>query len=206
MSARILLLTTAFLALAGCFSQPSRPTNYYVLEFDASVPGAPDAAESDTAADEGRPALVVQDAEVAPMFDRRQLLQRLEGPLVRYRNAELWAVSPPAAIANLVREGLTRSARFSGITEGRDARGRYEVRTRIDDLTHYCCDAETEIGVGGAFMLIDRRDGTEIALHSFARRERLSDERPRTFVDGVSRILSEELLGFLDAMPTELES
>jgi ABC-type uncharacterized transport system auxiliary subunit len=204
MRARCLLATVFVLLLfAGCLSQPSRPTNYYVLEFDASVPGA--GRTSGAPSGGGGPLLVVQDAEVAPMFDRRQLLQRLEGPLVRYRNGDLWAVSPPAAIGSLVREGLSHSGRFAGITEGRNARGRYEARTRIDDLTHYCCGGPSEIGVSGRFTLVDRTDGSELAAHEFSRREPLPDERPRTFVEAVSRILSAELVAFLDKMPPQLE-
>lgn len=204
MRARVLLATVVVLLLAGCLSQPSRPTNYYVLEFDASVPGG-DRTPGPSAGG-SRPLLVVQDAEVAPMFDRRQLLQRLDGPLVRYRNGDLWAVSPPAAIGNLVREGLSRSGRFADITEGRNARGRYEARTHIDDLTHYCCGGPSEIGLAGRFTLVDRTDGTELAAYEFSRREPLPDERPRSFVEAVSRILSAELVAFLDEMPPQLEN
>ncbi|NBF39288.1 MAG: hypothetical protein GVY14_02630, partial [Spirochaetes bacterium] len=101
------LVLVSALLLSGCLSQRIEPTNYYVLEFDASVPGAPPergAGDDAGAAGTGGQgaSVIIQDAEVAPMFDRRQLLQRLDGPLVRYRNGDLWAVSPATAVANLV--------------------------------------------------------------------------------------------------------
>ena len=81
----VIIVLMSALLLSGCLSQPSEPTNYYVLEFEASVPGAPakpGAADGEGAVESGErgPAVIIQDADVAPMFDRRQLLQRLEGP------------------------------------------------------------------------------------------------------------------------------
>ena len=204
-------MTVVVFALAGCLSQPAPPTNYYILEFDGSVAGAPPEAAAPGrgtaephSAEAGRPRVVVQDAEVAPMFDRRQLLQRLEGPLVRYRNGDLWAVSPPTAVGDLVREGMARSPRFAAVTHGRDAAGGYQVTTRIEELTHHCCSAEPEVELAGGFALLGIPAGEEIVAHSFTRRETLSDETPRTFVEAVSRILSEELVAFLEELPDEL--
>ena len=206
-----LLVFMSALLLSGCLSPPSEPTNYYVLEFDGSVPGAlPERAPVDdagaaAAADGQGPAVIVQDADVAPMFDRRQLLQRLEGPLVRYRSGDLWAVSPATAVANLVREGVERSARFGSVTTGRRADGSYELVIRIDALTHYCCSRESEGEVAGELTLLDLRSGSTVVGHRFERREALGDEEPRSFVEAVSRILSEEVVTFLGKVPDELE-
>ncbi|MFP4566077.1 MAG: ABC-type transport auxiliary lipoprotein family protein [Spirochaetaceae bacterium] len=188
--------------LTGCLSRPGTPTNYYVLEFDGSVAGAP---PERPAAEVAGPAVIVQDAEVASMFDRRQLLQRLEGPLVRYRSGELWAVSPSTAVAELVREGVERSPHFGSVNSGRRAAGRYEVTVRIDALTHYCCDRVAEGEVAGELALLDLRTGRAVIRHSFERREELADEVPRTFVEAVARLLSEEVVAFLDKVPDELE-
>ncbi|MFO7780952.1 MAG: ABC-type transport auxiliary lipoprotein family protein [Spirochaetia bacterium] len=205
-----LLVLTSALLLSGCLSQPMEPTNYYVLEFDGSVPGAPPergaADDTGAAAVEGQgPAVIIQDAEVAPMFDRRQLLQRLDGPLVRYRNGDLWAVSPATAVANLVREGVERSPRFGSVSTGRRAAGSYEVVIRIDALTHYCCSRMSEGEVAGELTLLDLRSGSTVVGRRFERREELADEEPRSFVEAVSRILSEEVVAFLAKAPDELE-
>lgn len=203
------LILVSVLLLSGCLSQPIEPTNYYVLEFDASVPGAPpeNGPPEDVGAadDAGSAAVIIQDAEVAPMFDRRQLLQRLDGPLVRYRNGDLWAVSPATAVANLVREGVERSPRFGSVSTGRRAAGSYEVVIRIDALTHYCCNRVSEGEVAGELALLDLRTGSTVTRHRFERREALADEEPRSFVEAVSRILSEEVVAFLAKAPDELE-
>ena len=197
------LVLVSALLLSGCLSQPIEPTNYYVLEFDASVPGAP--PERGAADDTGAVAVIIQDAEVAPMFDRRQLLQRLDGPLVRYRNGDLWAVSPATAVANLVREGVGRSPRFGSVSTGRRAAGSYEVVIRIDALTHYCCSRVSESEVAGELALLDLQSGSTVTRHRFERREALGDEEPQSFVEAVSRVLSEEVVAFLGKIPDELE-
>ncbi len=208
LSALIVLISA--LLLSGCLSPTSEPTNYYVLEFDGSIPGAPpepaaaDEAEAAETGDRG-PAVIIQDAEVAPMFDRRQLLQRLEGPLVRYRSGDLWAVSPATAVANLVREGVERSRRFDGVSTGRRAEGSYEVVIRINALTHYCCSGGSEGEVAGEIALLDLRSGSTVIRHRFDRREALGDEEPRSFVEVLSRMLSEEVVAFLGKVPDELE-
>ena len=200
------LVLVSALLLSGCLSQPIEPTNYYVLEFDASVPGAPPERDAGAAAVDGQgPAVIIQDAEVAPMFDRRQLLQRLDGPLVRYRNGDLWAVSPATAVANLVREGVGRSPRFGSVSTGRRAAGSYEVVIRIDALTHYCCSRASESEVAGELALLDLTSGSTVTRHRFERREALGDEEPRSFVEAVSRVLSEEVVAFLGKIPDELE-
>ena len=206
----VIIVLMSALLLSGCLSQPSEPTNYYVLEFDGSIPGAPpepavaDEAEAAETGDRG-PAVIIQDADVAPMFDRRQLLQRLEGPLVRYRSGDLWAVSPATAVANLVREGVKRSPRLGSVSTGRRAEGRYEVVIRIDALTHYCCSRGSEGEVAGELTLLDLRSGSTVIGHRFDRREALDDGEPRSFVEAVSRILSEEVVVFLGKVPDELE-
>ncbi|NBB90516.1 MAG: hypothetical protein GVY23_04830 [Spirochaetes bacterium] len=211
-----LLVFMSALLLSGCLSPSSEPTNYYVLEFDSSVPGSlpePPVADGAEARGEGEaveaggqgPAVIVQDAEVAPMFDRRQLLQRLEGPLVRYRSGDLWAVSPATAVANLAREGVERSAHFGSVTTGRRADGSYELMIRIDALTHYCCSGEAEGEVAGELTLLELDSGSTIVAHRFERREALGDDEPRSFVEAVSRILSEEVVAFLGKVPDELE-
>jgi len=220
MTRRLIVLIPLSLLLAGCLSQQSAPTNYYVLEFDPSVAGAAAsgaaaAGATGAAGPEAGPAVIVQDAEVAPMFDRRQLLQRLEGPLVRYRSGDLWAVSPSTAVADLVREGLLHSGRFAAVREGRNAAGRYQAVVRIEELTHYCCAAAVEAEVAGELLLYDlaepgSRGGdagavTPVARHGFSRREALADETPLAFVEAVARILSEELVAFLAGIPDELE-
>ncbi|NBF40804.1 MAG: hypothetical protein GVY14_10350 [Spirochaetes bacterium] len=197
------LVLVSALLLSGCLSQPTEPTNYYVLEFDDSASGAP--PERGAADDAGAAAVIIQDAEVAPMFDRRQLLQRLDGPLVRYRNGDLWAVSPATAVANLVREGVERSPRFGSVSTGRRAAGSYEVVIRIDALTHYCCSRASEGEVAGELTLLDLQSGSTVTRHRFERREALGDEEPQSFVEAVSRILSEEVIAFLGKTPDELE-
>ena len=209
LSASLVLMSA--LLLSGCLSQPTEPTNYYVLEFDTSVSGAPpergaadDAGGAATVDGQG-PAVIIQDADVAPMFDRRQLLQRLDGPLVRYRNGDLWAVSPATAVANLVREGVERSPRFGSVSTGRRAAGSYEVVIRIDALTHYCCSRASESEVAGELALLDLQSGSTVTRHRFERREALGDEEPQSFVEAVSRVLSEEVVAFLGKIPDELE-
>lgn len=206
----VIIILLSALLLSGCLSQTGAPTNYYVLEFDGSVPGAPpepvvpDDAGAAVTGNQG-PAVIIQDAEVAPMFDRRQLLQRLEGPLVRYRSGDLWAVSPATAVANLVREGVERSPRFGSVSRGRRAAGSYEMAIRIDALTHYCCGRVSEGEVAGEITLLDLRSGSTVIRHRFERREALADEEPRTFVEAVSRILSEEVVAFVGKVPDGLE-
>jgi ABC-type uncharacterized transport system auxiliary subunit len=204
--ARATVLLAATFILSGCLTQQDRsPTTYYVLEFDASV--AEESAHLPVPHEElgDNQPVVIQDADVAPMYDRRQLLQRLEGPMVRYRNADLWAVSPPTAIANLVREAVGWSGLFAEMRQGRNAEGRYQILTHVDELAHYCCDEPISAHVAGAFTLVDLVSGEALLRHEFARREELSGPQPRVFVEAVTQILSEEVVVFLSDSTREIK-
>jgi uncharacterized lipoprotein YmbA len=207
-AARAVLLSIAVLTVLGCASAAfdrSRTTNYYVLEFDGDAFERTGTTERIAAAGTIGAAVVVDDARVAAMFDRRQLLQRLEGPLVRYRSQDLWAVSPPAAIGDLLRDGVEQSGLFSGVTYGRDAAGRYVLASRIETLTHYCCEERSEAEVAGAFVLLDAVSQEELVLREFSRREALDTRESREFVVAVARLLSEELAYFLAAAGDRVE-
>lgn len=184
-------------ALSGCVSRSQGTvTNYYVLEFDESV-----GAASPEASLGGH--VVVHDSEIAKLYDRRQLVQRLDGPLVRYRSTELWAVSPTTAVGNLVRQGLAESGLFEGVTQGRDARGRFEVTARIDELAYRCCTGPVSAEIAGGFTL--KEAGAEILHHEFSRSEELPDTEARTFVEAVVDVLSAELARFIELIPGAVE-
>ncbi|MFP3959982.1 MAG: ABC-type transport auxiliary lipoprotein family protein [Spirochaetaceae bacterium] len=201
------------LLLGGCISPggSSERTTYYLLEFDgaaADFAGTDKTATADGASAGGQgPRVIVRDAEVSPMFDRRQLLQRLEGPMVRYLSADLWAVTPSVGIASLVREGLLESGRFGAVVRGRRPQGEFEVLTEIDALTYHCCrdEREAEAEVAGRFLLVDARNGEEITAHSFTDRHPLEEDTPRAFVEAAAAMLSAELGEFVERMPDAFE-
>lgn len=212
---RSVFIVLVALVGVGCVTRGRNVTSYYVLEFDEAaldrVVELETDADSDSTAARGQggtlgsgaaSAVIVEEAEVASMFDRRQLLQRREGPVVRYLSSHLWAVSPSRAVGEFVREGVEHLGFFEEVAFGRRNGARYEVKTRIDSLTHYCCEGAVSGEVAGAFVLVEAESGDELLRHEFSRRAELADEELRTFVEAVTEGLSEELALFLAEIPS----
>lgn len=201
---RSALFVLVALVGVGCVTQRRSVTNYYVLEFDATAleraRSSAEAGEAEVDPDSAA-GVIVEEAEIAPMFDRRQLLQRREGPVVRYLSSHLWAVSPSRAFGEFVRDGVGRLGFFEEITFGRNARGRYEIQTRIDALTHYCCTEPVSGEVAGELTLVEVASGEELLRHEFSQRRELADEQARIFVEAITEVLSAELATFLVEVP-----
>ncbi|MGM0673416.1 MAG: ABC-type transport auxiliary lipoprotein family protein [Spirochaetota bacterium] len=200
---RIALVALIVFLGVGCATPGSSPTNYYLLELDeTAIEGMRGSGSEAGSGSEPAGSVIVAEAEIAPIVDRRQVVQRREGPVVRYLSSHLWAVSPPRALGELVRDGVDRLGFFEEVTAGREARGSYEVKTRIDSLTHHCCESGITAKVAGEFTLVEAESGEVLLRHEFSRSRDLSDEEVRTFVEGVSEVLSEELASFLADVPT----
>ena len=179
--------------LAGCFSFGADPTYYYVIEYsgDATVDGA---AIPYT--------VVVPDAVVSEVYNRRQIVQRLEGPRLRYLSSELWAVTPSGAIADLVYDRVSALEIFAAVErDTRRTTAEYRLTVVVDKLEYFCCDADPEARLSFALRLESERDATIVSERLVRENVPLSEKSPLAFVIAVSDVFSRELDAFISTLP-----
>ncbi|TVR55880.1 MAG: hypothetical protein EA426_14385 [Spirochaetaceae bacterium] len=178
-----------FFVLAGCFSFGADPTYYYVIEYsgEANLEGVTVPYS-----------VVVPDAVVAEVYNRRQIVQRLAGPRLRYLSSELWAVTPSGAIADMVYDRVRALQVFSAVErDHRRATAEYRLTVVVDKLEYYCCDADPEARLALKFRLESERDGTIVLDRSVRETVTLTEKSPLAFVIAVSEVLSRELDEFI---------
>ncbi len=195
---RAVTVVGIFFVLAGCFSFGADPTYYYVIEY---------AGEANLEGVTVPYSVVVPDAVVAEVYNRRQIVQRLTGPRLRYLSSELWAVTPSGAIAEMVYDRARALEVFS--TVERDTRrttAEYRLTVVVDTLEYFCCDADPEARLTFALRLERERDGTVVLDRHVRETVILTEKSPLGFVIAVSEVLSRELDAFIaDLAGVELE-
>jgi ABC-type uncharacterized transport system auxiliary subunit len=146
-------------------------------------------------------AVIVEDPTVAPLYDRRQIVQRPEAPEVLLRNRDLWVVGAGNAVRDVLYDRIRRANLFRQV--GRTVRGvrdPYLVQTHIDALEYRCC-GDTPLAIFDIEMLLVDSEGTVIAR----KRSATEDEIPESvteFVLTVNRRLSRAVDQFI----TEIEA
>lgn len=92
-----------WLALAGCVTKPSAPTNFYML-----TPLAPSATKPSTDASEIRTVIAVEAVEIPGYLDRNQIVTNLDDTEYELADFDQWAESVGDNLTRVITENLSR--------------------------------------------------------------------------------------------------
>jgi len=201
---------TVAILLAGCGILPAeRESYYYVLEYPERVEEAafseehtpePTEAARDTEAS-ALGVVRVYETAVAELYDRRQIVRRLDGPVVQLLSDDMWGADIGRWINTFVRKELVRSGAVAAtIGEYDSGRTRYDVFVSLDRIEFYDGE-ERQARLDMSLRLYDRERDEWRVQHEVRRRQPMGEgERVQAFVEYINAILLEELEGFSSAV------
>ncbi len=188
------------LTLSGCLFSSDAPTRYFLIDYVDEGDGTPGTAAAEREPDPAEAlfnaVLIVEDPTVAPLYDRRQIVQRPEAPEVLLRNRDLWVVGAGDAVRDALYDRIRRENLFRQV--GRTVRGvrdPYSVQTHIDALEYRCC-ARQPLAVFDIEMLLVDSQGKVLARTRSATEDEIS-ESVTEFVLTVNRRLSRAIDQFI---------
>lgn len=190
------------LLLGGCVFFRSNETHYYLFEYDTPETERTDSSDP---ASQSQPlirgSLIVEEPVVSPIYERRQIVQRTQGPQLTFLSNDLWVVNPSSGVQRLLLDRL-REARLFGSVEParRDLPGDYRLTSSVDrlelDIREESARARVSLG-----LLLRRTSSGEIVLTGGGSRSReLSEPTPYRFAVAVNEILREEIEAFILAV------
>jgi ABC-type uncharacterized transport system auxiliary subunit len=193
------------LTLSGCLFSSDAPTRYFLIDYVAEGVNAPGTAAAEREPDPAEAlfdaALIVEDPTVAPLYDRRQIVQRPEAPEVLLRNRDLWVVGAGDAVRDALYDRIRRENLFRQV--GRTVRGvrdPYSVQTHIDALEYRCC-GDTPLAIFDIEMLLVDSQGKVLART----RSATEDEIPESVTDFVLTV-NRRLSRAIDQFIAEIEA
>ena len=81
--------------------------------------------------------VVVEDAFVAPLYDRRQIVQRPEAPEIRLLTRDLWVVGPSEAVSEALYDHFRDSGIFPQVLRSsRNVPDPYLIQARVHELEY----------------------------------------------------------------------
>ncbi len=199
---RYAAVAAGLLALAGCVSQVIPSTNYYMLEY------YPQLENSDMIRQQPFPSTAqVTDTRISRTYDRKQIVVRDIGPRFSYSTTDLWGVSLPPKIADLVATRLQRYRVFSEVrreysTESVD----FEVATNVDAFELVRVDTKGQAHLEMDFVLTARSSGDSPVHHRVAREQALADSSVESFVIAANDMLLEETDRFISKIVLYLQT
>lgn len=187
-------LTLATLLLSGCLFPSEAPTRYFLLDY-GSV--------EDNSTDEGREPdplfdapVVVEDAFVAPLYDRRQIVQRPEAPEIRLLTRDLWVVGPSEAVSEALFDRFRSEGIFPEVLRSsRNAPDPYLVQARVHELEYRCCAATPRAVFEIEFLFLNPR-GTVLTRTRSVSEDEISDSVTE-FVLTINARLTEAIDNFI---------
>jgi uncharacterized lipoprotein YmbA len=198
------------ITLTACLSGRSQPTHYYTLPYTG-----------DFVASSGQPdvgSLRLLEPEIASIYDRRQIVQRVSPTQIRYLPQELWAVRLSDTLGEAVRSAVEQSGLFSRVvpwTARADLRrqAQYALETEIA-LMEYAAGtdgrgtaaaqaAEASGAERGSAKVeltfrLRRNEGDVLVEHSKRIERALQPASPQAFVSVVAEVLGQELDAFFE--------
>ena len=181
------LLLLLPLLMTGCVFFQSNETFYYLFEYDREPP-----VRLEQAAIAGT--LGVEEAEVSPVFERRQIVRRTKGPRLTFLSNDLWAVTPSSGLQDMLMERLRASGLFEAVEpEARELEPAYLITSRLDVLEF---DESSEVPRARVSVEIFFREAvtgnTILAVGDEQTRE-LEEATAYRFVVAVNEIFGEEI-------------
>lgn len=179
---------------AACLTAPAPPPpNYYVIDYQQSADAAGTPAQPVSAV------VLVLDGRVNRTYERRQIVQRSDGPQIVYLAGEMWGVDLGVAFADLVADSLRARTVFTEIhRQHRTVRPELEIHSELRVLEHICCDGPPRARVMAVLTLRRAADEGVLVEHRFERRDPLPDREIATFVLRVNAVMLEEIDEFAD--------
>ncbi|MFP4302226.1 MAG: ABC-type transport auxiliary lipoprotein family protein [Alkalispirochaetaceae bacterium] len=189
----ILFLT--LLLLGGCVFFQSSETFYYLFEYPEPPVLRPEAPQV-------MGTVAVEELEVSPVFDRRQIVRRTSGPQLSFLSNELWAVTPSTGIQSLMIERVRDSGLFESVEpERRDLDPRYLIGGRLESLAYDCCEENQVAKVSLTLLFRDAVSGELLARSGGDFERELPEGNTYRFVIAVNETLGEQI----DALIEEID-
>jgi uncharacterized lipoprotein YmbA len=145
------------------------------------------------------------EPEIAGIYDRRQIVQRVSQTQIRYLSQELWAVRLSDTIGEAVRSAVQQSGLFSPVvpwTARADLRrqAQYVLETDIAQMEYAAGPSEAERGSAEVELTfrLRRNEGDVLVEHSKRVERALQPASPQAFVTVVAEVLGQELDAFFE--------
>lgn len=181
-----LLLLLPLLA-SGCVFFQSNVTFYYLFEYDREPPVLLEEAPVDGT-------VGVEEAEVSPVFERRQIVRRTEGPQLTFLSNDLWAVTPSSGLQEMLMDRLRASGLFEAVApEARDLAPAYLITSRVDVLEFDESGEVPRARVSIQIFFREAATGTVILAVGDERSRDLEEATAYRFVVAVNEIFGEEI-------------
>lgn len=173
--------------MTGCVFFQSNETFYYLFEYDREPP-----VRLEQAAIAGT--LGVEEAEVSPVFERRQIVRRTEGPQLTFLSNDLWAVTPSSGLQDMLMERLRASGLFEAVEpEARELEPAYLITSRLDVLEFDESSEVPRARVSVELFFREAVTGNTILAVGDEQIRELEEATAYRFVVAVNEIFGEEI-------------
>jgi ABC-type uncharacterized transport system auxiliary subunit len=191
---RIQIIATVLLVvlLHSCGGQKEMVNRYYLIEIPATGE-APDISEG--------PVLMgsceISRVEVAPVYERNQIVNRSDSHEITYYKYHLWAVRPSVSVRELMLGLFRQAGTFNDVSDryGMSVPD-YQFQTRIKSLEVLEQKHRFSAHVSLSFTLVSNAGQDVILFHEADRTVPLAEKDLNLFAGVVSRIFVEEFREF----------
>jgi ABC-type uncharacterized transport system auxiliary subunit len=196
---RLFLLGLLFLLILSC-GKKTVQRKYYVLEPPSAA--ADSIGKSRSLTDK---ICIIDMADVSPVYATTQMAIRSKSNQITYFYYHEWAESPAEAVTRFIRQEFVRSNIFEAVHQPRWTHpdSLYELRSELVVL-EYAEGLVPEAHLKMDFHLYSQPGALEIASHSFNRRTKLGKRNLNEFAAAISRMLHQELSGFINDIRASL--
>lgn len=188
-----LLLFTALLVYTGCAAPEVREITYYVLEYQ-EYPGMeiPERTEPVPSA------VLIDDTEVSELYNGKEIVERISGPVVKYRNYDQWGIRLSVMISEALKDGVGGTGIFQEIRR-RHVRqeAAYEILPRVSRLELVYGDEENRIRFSLRLSFIAETLGEEAAVYEADYDEKLDGSSVTAFAVKANELLNRSIAEFL---------
>lgn len=181
------------LVSAGCAAPEVREITYYVLEFQ-QYPGMeiPRRAEPVSAA------VLIEDTEVSELYNGKEIVERINGPVVKYRNYDQWGIRLSVMISEALKDGMGETGIFREIRR-RHVRqeAAYEILPRVSRLELIKGETENRVRFSLRLAFTVSASGEEAAVFEADFNEKLDDTSVTAFAVKANEMLNDSIEEFL---------
>ena len=192
-----LLFSSVFL-FTGCLSQEVKDITYYVLEYreySGLTQPTREEAYSET--------VLVEDAAVVELYNRRELVWRGEGPVVGYFDFHHWGIRLTQMASDLIAESVEKSGFFQSVyRKYRVEKADYIIVPVIErvEMVKGTEEKPSKLRLEIEFQWHSENSLEPLFEHTLSYNRELADQEPVTYVLMVNRLLLEATEEFLEKL------
>lgn len=194
----ISLLFTGIFLFTGCLSQKVKDITYYVLEYQEY----PDLVLPER--EEPYPETVlVEDAVVTELYNRKELVWRGEGPVVGYFDFHHWGIRLTQMASDLISKTVEKTGFFSSVNRKYTVEKADNIILPVIERVEMVKGTEEEFAKLRLEMELQWHSSTSmdpLFRYAVAYERELSDKEQSTFVIIVNRLILEATGEFLEEL------